>query len=83
MARGPRGRVVVVGAGTPLPGGGDDLSWIDAWDHWARGVTYDVMHREPPRGPLLADALWVGRRDSSSAFIIWTGSGFALERHER
>jgi hypothetical protein len=29
-----------------------------------------------PREALAADALWIAKRDSTSGFIVWTGTGY-------
>ena len=76
-----QGRVVVAGAGTPIVGGSDDLSGITEWDVFHRGVTYDIRHRELPRAPMVADALWIASRTGPSRFIHWTGHGFVAESH--
>jgi hypothetical protein len=76
------GRVSVLGAGT-AGDGPDDLSWIDGWDVFQKGTTLHLTIGDRPNARLIADALWVGRRDSVSAFYEWTGSGYAWEAHSR
>lgn len=78
--RGTR-RVTILGAGTATPGP-DDLGWIDAWDVFRKGSTIHLTIRDRPNTQLVADALWVGRRDSASAFFIWTGRRFVYESHK-
>ena len=79
---GPR-RVAIVGAGTAIAGGPDDLAWIDQWDVYRKGVSFSLTIHDRPGVPLLADALWVARRDSASAFVIWSGGGYAWEKRGR
>jgi hypothetical protein len=75
------GRVFVVGAGNAIAGGGDDLWWIDEFDALRRGMSFDTVIRDRPTSPTTGDALWVARRDSISAFLIWNGRGYAWEAH--
>jgi hypothetical protein len=79
--RGTR-RVSILGAGTAAHGP-DDLSWIDRWDVFAKDATIHLTIGDRPNTPLQADALWVGRRDSVSAFFVWTGSHYDWEPHNR
>jgi hypothetical protein len=76
-------RVFIVGAGTPVTGGPDDLSWIDQWEVFPKDATFDLIIKDRPSSHLLGDALWIARRDSASAFLVWTGSGYAWEKHNR
>jgi hypothetical protein len=79
--RGTR-RVTILGAGSGSAGP-DDLSWIDRWDLYHKGVTYNLTIQDQPSIQLGADALWVGRQDSLSAFYIWTGANYIWEAHRR
>ena len=76
---GPR-QVYVLGAGNTTTGP-DDLSWIDQWDVFRKTATMHLTIHDRPNTQLIADALWVGRRDSLSAFYVWTGSGYEWEAH--
>jgi hypothetical protein len=77
--RGTR-RVTILGAGSGSAGP-DDLSWIDRWDLYHKGVTFNLTIQDRPSIQLGADALWVGRQDSVSAFYIWTGANYVWEAH--
>jgi hypothetical protein len=79
--RGTR-RVSILGAGSGSAGP-DDLSWIDRWDLYHKGVTFNLTIQDQPSLQLGADALWVGRQDSVSAFYIWTGANYVWEAHPR
>ena len=75
-------RVTILGAGSGSAGP-EDLSWIDRWDVFHKGVTYDLTIQDRPGIQLGADALWVGRQDSLSAFYVWTGANYVWEAHPR
>ncbi len=74
-------RVTILGAGQRLVGP-DDLGWVDSWDVFGRDATIHLTIHDRPNNRLVADALWVGKRDSTSAFYTWTGKGFAYEEHK-
>jgi hypothetical protein len=76
------GRVTILGAGSGSAGP-DDLSWIDRWDVFRNGTTYNLTIGDRPGIQLGADALWVGRQDSASAFYVWTGANYIWEFHSR
>jgi hypothetical protein len=76
------GRITILSAGDPGPGP-DDLSWIDGWDIYRKGTTNNLTIQDRPAVRLGADALWVGRRDSVSAFYVWTGSDYVWEGHRK
>jgi hypothetical protein len=73
-------RVTILGAGSAAAGP-DDLSWIDGWDVLSKEATLHLTIRDRPNARLIADALWVGKRDSVSAFYVWTGSRYDWESH--
>ena len=75
-------RVTILGAGS-AGDGPDDLSGIDRWDVFRKGATLHLTIGDRPRARLIADALWVGMRDSMSAFYVWTGSRYGWESHHR
>jgi hypothetical protein len=77
--RGTR-RVTILSAGSGSAGS-DDLSWAQSWDIFPKGTTYHLTIGDRPRLPLGADALWVGRQDSLSAFYVWTGANYVFESH--
>jgi hypothetical protein len=63
-------------AGGSGEAGPDDLSGIDRWDVFRKGTTYNLTIADRPSIQLGADAVWVGRRDSLSAFYVWTGANY-------
>ena len=73
-------RVTILGAGGAAAGP-QDLSWIDGWDVFRKEATMHLTIRDRPNARLIADALWVGKRDSVSAFYVWTGSRYDWESH--
>ena len=73
-------RVTILGAGGAAAGP-QDLSWIDGWDVFRKEATIHLTIRDRPNARLMADALWVGKRDSASAFYVWTGSRYDWESH--
>jgi hypothetical protein len=73
-------RVTILGAGAD-GSGPRDLSWIDRWDVFRRGTTYNLTIGDRPSLQMGADALWVGRQDSISAFYVWTGANYVWESH--
>jgi len=79
VRRGMR-QVTVLGAGRS-GAGPDDIAWLDAWDVFRKGATLHLTIHDRPREQLIADALWVGRRDFMSAFYVWTPGGFVYEAH--
>lgn len=69
-------RPIVVGAGTTIGSGGDDLSWMDAWQVKLKGpVEMGADETAPPT--LKGDALLVIKTEASSALVYWNGSRFA------
>jgi len=74
---GPR-KVIVAGAGQPLPRGRDDFSWINTWDVFPRLATMSLTIPDRPSAGLRGDALWAARRDSTSGFLVWDGAGAFL-----
>jgi hypothetical protein len=75
VLRGPL-RVVLVGAGTSVEGTSDDLSGLARWDTFRKGSMRNLSIPDVPREALAADALWIAKRDSTSGFIVWTGTGY-------
>ena len=67
--------VYVVGAGTPIGNGGDDLSWMDAWRVFERGpVSRGAAGGAPPA--LRGDGLRVEKTESAGAVLWWDGRGY-------
>jgi hypothetical protein len=79
--RGTR-RVTILAAGSGSAGP-DDLSWIDRWDVFQNGTTYNLTIGDRPSIQFGADALWVGRQDSASAFYVWSRANYLWESHAR
>jgi hypothetical protein len=46
-------------------------------------ATFHLTIGDRPSARLIADALWVGKRDSMSAFYVWTGTRYGWESHAR
>ena len=67
--------IFVVGAGKNIRVGGDDFSWMDIWSVRREGpVERGVEEGTPPL--LKGEAINVGKSESSSAIIYWTGSKY-------
>jgi hypothetical protein len=79
--RGTR-KVTILAAGSGSAGP-DDLDGIMGWGVFTRGTTFNTTIRGHPNAPLIGDALWVARNDSTSGFYIWNGSGFTYESHRK
>jgi hypothetical protein len=74
------GQVTILSAGSG-GAGPDDLSWAESWDVFPKGTTYHLTIGDRPSLQLGADALWLGRQDSLSAFYVWTGANYVYESH--
>jgi hypothetical protein len=79
--RGTR-RVTILGAGS-VAEGPDNLSWIDRVDVFPKRATFVTTIADRPSSRLIADALWVGKGDSVSAFYVWNGKQYNWESHLR
>ena len=67
--------VHVVGAGTSIGNGGDDLSWMDAWRVLERGAgSRGAGGGAPPK--LRGDGLVVEKTESASAVLWWDGQRY-------
>ena len=65
----------ILGAGQTNGNGGDDFSWMDAWQVYERGVVQRGADESPP--PVLrGDALYVEKTESASAIIWWNGKRY-------
>jgi len=63
---------LVVGAGTTLGNGGDDFSWIDAWNLYIKQpIQQGATGKKTP--VLRGDALLVQKLESASGLIYWDG----------
>lgn len=68
-------RQFVVGAGIPSGNGGDDFTWMDAWQVYPRGtVESGSTERAPPS--LLGDALLAIKTEAASGLIYWSGDSY-------
>jgi hypothetical protein len=67
---------IVLGAGEVAGNGGDDFSWMDAWQIQDRGpVGRGAGEGSPP--VLKGDAILVIKKESASGLLYWTGSKYA------
>ena len=65
----------IAGAGNKIRVGGDDFSWMDIWNVLRKGpIERGVEEGAPPT--LKGEALYVGKSESSSAIIFWTGKKY-------
>jgi hypothetical protein len=68
-------QINVIGAGTAIGNGGDDLEWMDAWYVYRKSkVEQGAFDGAPPE--LRGDALMALKTESSSGLIYWDGSAF-------
>ncbi len=81
VQRGTR-RVFVIAAGTQVGTCPDDLASADRFDVHHKG-SYSLAIGDQPRAELRGDAVWVGRRDSTSVFFYKVGPIYACEVHAR
>lgn len=72
-------KLMVVGAGSDSTAGSDDLAWMQEWEHWAKGITFDTVVPVVPTVQLMGDALWVGGADFGG-FLYWTGQRYGFEK---
>jgi hypothetical protein len=69
------GQITVVGAGSVIGNGGDDLEWMDAWYVHRKGkVEQGSSDGVPPE--LTGDAMMVIKTESASGLIYWNGTKF-------
>lgn len=68
--------IEIVGAGRAIGNGGDDLSWIDAWYVYEKGMVEQGASDDAPP-TLKGDAVMAIKTESASGLIYWNGSGFA------
>jgi hypothetical protein len=72
--------VLAAGSGSAGP---DDLDGLSEWDVFYKGSTPTLVSPPRPNAPLVGDALWVARSDSTSGFYIWNGAAFTYEPHRK
>jgi hypothetical protein len=65
------GQITVVGAGSVIGNGGDDLEWMDAWYVYRKGKV-----EQGAFDGLSGDAVMVIKTESASGLIYWTGTKF-------
>jgi hypothetical protein len=65
----------IIGAGKYVGNGGDDYRWMDLWKVY-REPTIEPGVGETEIIPLKGQAIWVGKSESASAVIYWTGSEY-------
>ncbi|HEV8538082.1 MAG TPA: hypothetical protein VGR15_04070, partial [Bacteroidota bacterium] len=65
-----RTQYVVLGAGKPLEGAGDDLKWIAIWSLILERKADRILGKQTP-STLRGDALKVERREGKAGLIYW------------
>ena len=70
-------KIFILGAGKSFGNGGDNFIWIDYWRVYEKGKVSKSPHTEKPPPVLLGDALLVGKSESSSAILYWTGKDYS------
>ncbi|MBI1806619.1 MAG: hypothetical protein HYR76_06155 [Ignavibacteria bacterium] len=72
-------QVIIAGAGKPLGKAGDDLRWVNFWnvDRKRKG---SLEMWDKSLQTLKADALTMGRRDSTSGLIYWDGKKYSWSK---
>jgi hypothetical protein len=69
-----KNEVFFVGAGTTIGNAGDDFSWIDAWQVYAKA-------RAGRRPKLIGEGLLVGKSESGGGLIYWDGKNYKWQQH--
>ena len=69
-------RHFIVGAGNVTGNGGDDFTWMDAWQVFPRGIVGQgaSLDRAPPT--LFGDALLVIKTEAASGLVYWDGNAY-------
>jgi hypothetical protein len=65
-------KVTILGAGTIIGNGGDDLDWMDNWQVKSKSETTNRTSGPKLRG----DALFVSKSEAASALIYWKGKRY-------
>ena len=68
-------RVLVLGAGSSIGRGGDDLHWAEVWSVATRMNAYREI-KEPVLPKLSGDVMKIERRQGRSGFIFWNGKNY-------
>jgi len=72
---GESNKVTILGAGTALGNGGDDLNWMDNWQIHTKDAGANAAGAQNlPR--LRGDALLVTKSEAASALIYWNGKRY-------
>jgi len=72
---GESNKVTILGAGTALGSGGDDLNWMDNWQIHTKDAGANAAGAQNlPR--LRGDALLVTKSEAASALIYWNGKRY-------
>ena len=66
----------VLGAGNATGNGGDDFSWLGAWQVYPQGEVPQSLYLEAAPPTLRGDALLVFKLEASSSIIYWTGTDY-------
>lgn len=66
----------VLGAGNAIGNGGDDFSWLGAWQVYPQGEVAQSPHVDAAPPTLRGDALLVFALEASSGIIYWTGTEY-------
>ena len=48
------------------------------WDALSRGSRFSTI-RDYPSAPLIGDALWIERNNSTTCFYVWNGTKFIYD----
>lgn len=71
-------RPTVVGAGNNFRGRGDDFSGLDVWSLIPKGTVLKSNWEDHRKVVLQGDALVIGKSESSSVAIYWSGKTYAF-----
>lgn len=66
----------ILGAGNPIGNGGDDFSWLDAWQVYPQGEVAKSPYVDAAPPTLRGDALLVIKLEAASGIIYWTGTEY-------
>jgi len=71
-------RPTVIGAGVNYADRGDDYAGLDVWSIIPKGEVLKSHWEEGRKLTLRGDALFVGKSESASVAIYWTGKAYAF-----